>query len=191
MLRTLKVIPPTHDQQLAGMVGLNDIPTNVMEASNGRSESLGLPSIAITSDICNNPHMRWAIPVLIVMATASAWAQEGLSFAPLARQDLIVVGTSRSDFRFPWLDGWNERGHIEIIRTVKGNIGNTRSVPFSWEKAFRQMWCLTSSEWSGLVGKTGIWLLRKQGATYRADMFYGYFKSKYLDQVVELLAAEQ
>jgi hypothetical protein len=39
-------------------------------------------------------------------------AQEGLTSASLAKADLIVVGTRYRHFKFPWLDGWNERGHI-------------------------------------------------------------------------------
>ena len=133
--------------------------------------------------------MRWALPILLAFAVAPACPQEELTTASLAKSDLIVVGTLYQDFKFPWFDGWNERGHIQVERTLKGDIWNNRAVPFAWERDFRQGWCLTRPDWRGAVGKTGIWLLKKQGDAYRApDLFGGFLdRPKYLDQVVGFL----
>jgi hypothetical protein len=133
--------------------------------------------------------MRWAIPVLLAFAVAPAYSQENLTSVSLTKSDLIAVGTLYHDFKFPWLDGWNERGHIQVERTLKGYLGNNRNIPFAWERDFRQGWCLTRPDWRGAVGKAGIWLLRKQGDIYRApDVFDGFLDtSRYLDQVVGLL----
>ncbi len=132
--------------------------------------------------------MRWMIPVLI--AFAPAYCQEGLPTVSLAESDIIVVGTLYHDFKFPWLDGWNERGHIQVERTLKGDIGSNRNLPFAWERAFRQGWCLTRPDWRGAVGKTGIWVLEKQGDIYRAPgLFDGFLdRSIFLDQVVAFLS---
>jgi hypothetical protein len=134
--------------------------------------------------------MRWAIPVLLAFAVAPAYPQEILTSVSLTKSDLIVIGTLHQDFKFPWLDGWNERGHIQVARTLKGDIGNDRRLLFAWERDFRQGWCLTRPDWRGAVGKSGIWLLKKQGDSYRAaDLFNGFLDvSRYLDEVIGFLA---
>src|SRR3954466_14915291 len=119
--------------------------------------------------------MRWAIPVLFVVAIAPAYSQEALTSVSLDKSDVIVVGTLYQDFKFPWLDGWNERGHIQVTRMLKGGLGVNRRVPFAWERDFRQGWCMTRPDWRAAVGKTGIWLLKKDGSAYRApDLFFGF-----------------
>jgi len=133
-------------------------------------------------------HRVWA--VLITLAVTPLHPQEGLSPSSLANADAVVVGTLNRDFKFPWLDGWNERGHIQVERVLKGEIGRVRSLPFAWERPFLQGWCLTRPDWRGVVGKRGIWLLRRDGNRYRApDLFGGFLDpAKDLDQVVRLLA---
>jgi len=134
--------------------------------------------------------MRWAILVLLVLAITPGYSQEGLSSVSLDKSNVIVLGTLYQDFKFPWWDGWNERGHIQVARTLKGDLGVIRSLPFAWERDFRQGWCMTRPEWRGVVGKTGIWLLKRDGNNYRApDLFFGFLDaSKYLNQVIGLLA---
>ena len=133
--------------------------------------------------------MHWTISVLVALAVAPACAQESLTSGSLAKSDLIVIGTLYSDFKFLWFDGWNERGHIQVQRTLKGDIGNTRNLPFAWERDFRQGWCMTRPDWRGAVGKRGIWLLKKQGDTYRSpDLFFGFLDpERYLYRVVGFL----
>jgi len=110
--------------------------------------------------------------------------------ASLAKVDVVVVGKLYSDFKFPWFDGWNERGHIQVDRVLKGDIGNVDSLPFAWERDFRQGWCLTRPDWRGAVGKPGIWLLNRDGSRYRAaDLFIGHLDpAKHLERVVRVLA---
>jgi hypothetical protein len=118
-----------------------------------------------------------------------AQGQESLLSDDLARADVIVVGVLRRDFLFPWIDGWNERGHISVERVLKGNIGKAPNLLFAWERDFRQGWCLTRPDWRGAVGKRGIWLLVQKGNQYRADdPFFGYLDPvKHLSEVLSLL----
>jgi len=133
--------------------------------------------------------MKWVLALLVFSVIAPLHAQEGLSSACLTEVDVVVVGTLHTDFKFPWIDGWNERGHIQVDRVVKGEIGAVRSLPFAWERDFRRGWCLTRPDWRGAVGKRGIWLLTRDGKRYRAkDLFVGYLDpDKYLDQIIRLL----
>ena len=116
-------------------------------------------------------------------------AQEGLlSDGSLSQADVIIVGTLHHDFRFPWLDGWNERGHIQVERVLKGDLKLAPTLPFAWERDF---WpgCLTRPDWRGATGKRGIWLLRKSGSRYRANnLLAAFLDPAKLDEVMQLLA---
>jgi hypothetical protein len=133
--------------------------------------------------------------ILLFAAIGLMKAQEVDVLVParLAKVDVVVVGELHGDFKFPWFDGWNERGHIQVDRVLKGDIGNVHSLPFAWERDFHQGWCLTRPEWRGAVGKPGIWLLSRDGNRYRApDLFIGFLDpAKHLDQVVRALAEIQ
>lgn len=126
--------------------------------------------------------------MLIVACTpASCFAQELVSYAGLDRADLVVVGTLHHDFKFPWIDGWNERGHIDIDRILKGSFEQTK-VPFAWERDFRAGWCLTRPDWRGAVGTRCIWVLTRNGNHYRApSLFGGFLDLKYLQEVNKAL----
>jgi hypothetical protein len=56
--------------------------------------------------------------MIVALAVPPLWSQEGLSGIELSEADIIVVGTLHHDFRFPWLDGWNERGYIQVERVL-------------------------------------------------------------------------
>ena len=111
-----------------------------------------------------------------------------MSPAKLANADLVVVGTLYRDFKFPWLDGWNERGHIEVERVLKGQIGAVRTLGFAWERDFRQGWCMTRPDWRGVIGKRGVWLLKGDGGRDRAPLFSGFFGPEQLEEILRLLS---
>jgi hypothetical protein len=132
--------------------------------------------------------MRCCAVVLLALAVAPLYGQEALSSGELAKADLVVLGTLHRDFKFPWLDGWNERGHMEVARVLKGQIGAVRTVRFAWERDFHQGWCVTRPDWRGQVEKRGVWLLKREGGRYRAPLFSGFFEPEQLDEVVRLLS---
>jgi len=92
----------------------------------------------------------------------------------VSHSDLVVIGTLRHDFTFPWTDGWNERGHIDVERTLKGSAEQT-TLSFAWERDYWTGWCVTRPDWRGVVGLHGIWILTRKGAHYRApNLFSGF-----------------
>ena len=131
--------------------------------------------------------MRCLAVVMIGLAVA-LYSQEELSSVELSSVDVVVLGTLYRDFKFPWLDGWNERGHIEVERALKGQTGVARTLPFAWERDFRQGWCMTRPDWRGEVGKRGVWLLKRDGSRYRAPLFSGFLPVDQLDKVLRLLS---
>src|SRR5690349_20377763 len=108
---------------------------------------------------------------ILALVLLTAWpsiSQENvLSSYALEKADVVVLGTLYRDFSFPWFDGWNERGHIKVEQVLKGDIRETRSLRFAWERDFRQGWCLTRPDWRGAIGKSGIWVLTKDSGQYR------------------------
>jgi hypothetical protein len=133
--------------------------------------------------------MREIVAVLLLLAVAPLYSQESINRGRLAKADTVVVGVLYSTFTFPWLDGWNERGYIQVERVLKGDVGNVRRLPFAWERVFGQTWCLNPPDWRGEIGKRGIWVLTKERNRYRApDPFGGFLDPANLDDVVHFLA---
>ena len=112
--------------------------------------------------------MKRVLALLILIGTSTLSAQETLYPANLAGVDVVVIGTLYSDFKFPWFDGWNERGHIQVEHVLRGEAGAVKSLPFAWERDLVSSWCMTRWDWRGAVGKRGIWLLVRDGKRYRA-----------------------
>ena len=107
----------------------------------------------------------------------------------MRRADVVVVGVLEHRYRFPWIDGWNERGRIVVGEVLKGNARVREELPLAWERDFRQGWCLTRPDWRGAIGRRGVWVLKREGGRYRAEMFGGFHPMEYLDRVrVELRA---
>jgi hypothetical protein len=129
------------------------------------------------------------IVALFALFVAITPGQERLVSAGLIKADVIAIGILYRDFTFPWIDGWNERGHIRVERVLKGNIGKAPNLQFAWERDFRQGWCLTRPDWRDVVGKRGIWVLLKDGNQYRAhDPLFGHLDpGKHLDELLKLL----
>ena len=124
----------------------------------------------------------------LVSVCATSGQESAISRVVLRDADAIVIGTLVSDFRFPWIDGWNERGHILVERVLSGSV-NSRSLPFSWERDFKQGWCLTRPDWRGAIGRRGIWVLTRDGGRYRApDLLTGFRDVEELGIVMEALS---
>jgi hypothetical protein len=134
--------------------------------------------------------MLRALVLIITAISASCLAQDSLSVADLRHADLVVIGTLHQDFKFPWINGWNERGHIDVERTLKGSVAQ-RKLPFAWERDFLGGWCLTRPDWRGEVGKRGIWVLTRDGRRYHAPhLFTGFLDLKFLQQISKSFTEE-
>ncbi len=133
--------------------------------------------------------MRASEAVLLLLAVAPLYSQESINPDRLAKADAVVVGVLYSTSTFPWFDGWNERGYIQVERVLKGDIGDVRRLPFAWERNFGRMWCLNRPDWRGAAGKRGIWVLTREDNRYRApDLFTGFLDTANLDDVIHFLA---
>ena len=112
-----------------------------------------------------------------------------MSLAGLGPADLVIIGTLHQDFKFPWIDGWNERGRIDVERTLKGSSKQGK-LNFAWERDFRAGWCLTRPDWRGAVGRRGIWVLTRDGCRHRSpNLFGGFLDMEHLGEISKLLAA--
>lgn len=78
--------------------------------------------------------------LLLVFAGISAlcFGQETVNSADIGRADLVIVGTLRQDFKFPWVDGWNHRGHIDVERRLKGSLEQAK-LPFRSRNPVNQL----------------------------------------------------
>jgi hypothetical protein len=126
----------------------------------------------------------WTAGLLLAFAGV-VWGQEGWDqhAADLRRAEVVVVGVLEHRYTFPWIDGWNERGRIVVEEVLKGDAKVREELPFGWERDFRQGWCLTRADWRGEIGRRGVWVLRREGGRYRAEMFGGFLPMEYLDRV--------
>ena len=124
----------------------------------------------------------------MLYACATSGQESTLSPVVLRQANAIVIGTLISDFRFPWIDGWNERGHIVVERVLFGSV-NSGTLPLSWERDFKQGWGLTRPDWRGAIKKRGIWVLSRDGRRYRApDLLIGFRDVKDLAVILEAVS---
>lgn len=139
--------------------------------------------------------MRHAPSVLgAILVAVSLFGQDVVSPNDVARADLIIVGTLNSSFRFPWLDGWNERGNIVVKEVVKGPAKTGDALPFGWERDYGAGGCLTKPDSRGAVGQRGVWLLSKPSgqSRYRSpDLFVGFRPLVDLPLIKQMLATAQ
>lgn len=130
--------------------------------------------------------------LLVVAGVLSLYGQETVAAEGVTKADVVVVGTLYHSFRFPWFDGWNERGYIVVDRVLKGTVKVGTNLPFAWERDFRPGWCLTRPDWRAAIGKRGIWLLARDGDRYRAPgVFSGFNKMNTLQEILGVLSAEK
>lgn len=111
--------------------------------------------------------MKWLLIVTFLALTACA--QENY----LPNATLSVVGTLRQTYSFPWTDGWNERGYIQVERVLHGPAKPGAQLPFAWEHNFGGGSCIRP-DWRGAAGERGLWFLEPDGKRWRApDWFSG------------------
>jgi hypothetical protein len=74
--------------------------------------------------------------------------------------DSIVVGTFRSGWAYPWLDGWHHYSEIEVREHLVPNR-QTGSVRLGWLRPYGAS-CLICNDWRPFDNQSGIWFLRHQ-----------------------------
>jgi len=127
---------------------------------------------------------------LEVMPLARGQGEADFHAVALERADVVVIGTLHQSVKFPWIDGWNERGYIKVERVLKGTAPGGR-LSFAWERDFLPGWCITRPDWRWAAGRRGIWLLTRDGNLHRApDLFNGFIEPASLQQVIGLLAGK-
>jgi hypothetical protein len=72
---------------------------------------------------------------------------------------LIVVGTFRAPWCWPWFDGWHCSGGIGVEEILSGNFRKGGSVPFRWREPFVRGDSGVCYWFTDLRNKRGIWLL--------------------------------
>jgi hypothetical protein len=126
----------------------------------------------------------------VLLSRLAGQEEEFLLSSDLRSAEAVVVGTLHHEFRFPWFDGWNERGYIAVDRVLKGSVKPGSNLSFAWERGFSQGWCRTRPDWRQAIGKPGIWLLIRDGNRYRApSLFSGFQEMSQLQRVLEILSA--
>lgn len=131
-----------------------------------------------------------AVPILAAISMLALRGQEAaVEVYALEAADAVVVGTLRHDFRYPWFNGWNERGHIVVEQVLKGGAAAGTRVPFAWERPLGWVppGCLSGSDWTHAVNQRKVWILRWEGTSYRADLFTGTREASDLPAVVRRL----
>jgi len=79
--------------------------------------------------------------------------------------DIIVIGTFRSSWPLPWIDGWHYTSRIDVWEQLAPQE-TTQSVELPWVRAFGAN-CLICNDWRPFEGKSGIWFLRKHDDALR------------------------
>jgi hypothetical protein len=135
-----------------------------------------------------------AVIIGCLTVTPLAWGQADATgrfhASALASAEVVSIGTLHQSVKFPWIDGWNERGYIEVERVLKGAVPGRR-LPFAWERDFLPGWCITRPDWRWAAGRREIWLLTRDGNRYRArDLFDGFLEPDSLTEVIGLLAGK-
>ena len=122
----------------------------------------------LSADVRTPP--RSAI-VVFCLAALSVFGQELNPEDPviiaegLNRATMVVTGTFRVDWSYPWFDGWHYSGSIHVQESLKGKRRLEGPIAFRWREGYGAS-CLICERLSRLNGKHGIWLLRERGGEY-------------------------
>lgn len=122
--------------------------------------------------------MRWWLRlILFACLTAQLGQAQFDHLVSISSRDLVVVGTLHWAYRFPWLDGWNERGYIQVARVLRGPVQVGDKLPFAWEHPYHYGSCSWILDWTPVVGQSGVWILQREEQHWRApSLFHGFLK---------------
>ena len=81
--------------------------------------------------------------------------------AGVDRANLIVVGTFRVDWFYPWFDGWHYSGALHINEVLDGGRTSGPPIEFRWKEIYGAT-CITCNRMSRINGERGIWLLTEK-----------------------------
>jgi hypothetical protein len=82
------------------------------------------------------------------------------------RADLIVVGTFRVGWLYPWFDGWRYSGALHIETVLDGSRKAELPIEFRWKEGYGTS-CLPCDRMSRINRQRGIWLLTQKDGHWR------------------------
>lgn len=108
--------------------------------------------------------------------------------AGVNRANLIVVGTFRVGWFYPWIDGWHYSGALYVEKVLDGNRRADPSIEFRWIEGYGAT-CLGCDRMSRIAGQRGIWLLTQRDGQWRfsgtAATFCGWSLPMHAQDAVE------
>lgn len=135
--------------------------------------------------------MKMALRITALVTAAGVQAvvaQESidLSAGMVESADIVVVGTLRNVWRYPWLDGRHERGTIIVSEVLFGNVKRGDELNFGSEHSFRSD-CLRP-DWTAAKENEGVWTLWRRGDLYTSPhLFGGFFPPAFRATAIERL----
>jgi hypothetical protein len=108
----------------------------------------------------------------VLMGTISTPAQEinpadpFFSTAGVSRANLIVVGTFKVGWHYPWFDGWHYSGALYIEKVLDGSRMADPPIEFWWKEGYGST-CLVCDRMSQVSNQRGIWLLTQKNGQWR------------------------
>ena len=79
----------------------------------------------------------------------------------LTKANVVVVGTFRVAWFYPWFGGWHYTGAIHTEEILYGDHSANRGVPLRWKEGYGST-CLISEKLSRFQGERGIWLVTQK-----------------------------
>lgn len=76
------------------------------------------------------------------------------------RAEVVLIGTFKVTWLFPWIDGWHYRGVLHADEVLLDGGSGKRQIPFEWLERYGNR-CLICERISQFNGKSGIWLLTR------------------------------
>jgi hypothetical protein len=86
--------------------------------------------------------------------------------AGVNRANLIVVGTFRVGWFYPWFDGWHYSGALHIDKVLDGSRKADPPIEFRWKEGYCAT-CLVYDRMSRISRQRGIWLLTQKDGQWR------------------------
>jgi hypothetical protein len=86
--------------------------------------------------------------------------------AGVNRSNLIVVGTFRVGWFYPWFDGWHYSGALHIEKVLDGSRQADPPIEFRWKEGYGAT-CLLCDRMSRISPQRGIWLLTQKDGQWR------------------------
>ena len=82
------------------------------------------------------------------------------------RADVILTGTFRVIWFYPWFDGWHYSGALQVDDVLFGDHRGHEPIPFYWLETYGSS-CLICDRLSMFDNDSGIWLLTRRNGAFQ------------------------